>query len=397
MAKFDFDSLVERRGTDCYKWDLLQSDVLPMWVADMDFKAPEPISKALHKAVDHGVFGYGMDRKQLLKNVVSRMKQLYGWEVEEDWIVVTTGLVSGFFAAANTLCEKGDGYLIQPPVYMPFNSMQESLGYKRQENPLKLVIEGNRVSYEYDHENFTQALNSEGARTKMFLLCNPHNPIGKCFSKDELAAMAGKCLENGTVIVSDEIHSELLLGGSKHVPIATISKEIQDQTITLISPSKTFNIAGLFCGFAIISNPELRTKFKKTVGDMTLHVTSLSMVAAEAAFSGECDEWLGSLCAYLTSNRDHMIATLDQKFPELTTTIPQATYLGWLGFYHYLQNGKVSGEPAEYLLKRGKVFLNTGSAFGTGGQPFARINFGCPRSLLDDGLARLEMALSKAE
>ena len=389
MTTFDFDKLIERRGSDCYKWDLFASDILPMWVADMDFKAPEPIAKALHQAVDHGVFGYAMEGKNLLNNVVNRMKQLYGWEIQPDWIVVTTGLVSGFFAAANTLCEKGEGYLVQPPVYMPFNSMQDSLGYKRQENLLTPKLVGNHLSYDLDRESFSRALNSDGVRTKMFLLCNPHNPVGKCFDREELTFMAEKCLENETVIVSDEIHSELLLDGNKHIPIATLSKEIEDKTITLISPSKTFNIAGLFCGFAIISNEELRKKFKKTVADMTLHVSSLSMVAAEAAFSGECDEWLDALKVYLTQNRDHLVATIDRELPGVVTTNPQATYLGWLGFESYLKNGKISGEPSDYFFKHSKLMLNNGAAFGTGGQPFARINFGCQRSLLINGLDRI--------
>ena len=393
MPQFDFDQLIDRRGSDCYKWDLFSEDTLPMWVADMDFKAPEPIQLALHKAVDHGVFGYAMDGKQLLKNVVARMKQLYGWEIQEEWIVVTTGLVSGFYAAANTLCEQGDGYRIQPPVYMPFNNIQDALGFKRQENQLTLVQQGNKISYELDRDSFTKALNSEGARTKMFLLCNPHNPVGKAFSAQDLKFMADKCLENDTVIVSDEIHSELLLGDTKHIPIATLSKEIEDKTITLISPSKTFNIAGLFCGFAIISNEELRKKYKKVVGDMTLHVSSLSMVAAQAAFSGECDPWLAALKSYLTQNRDVMIATLEKSVPGLVMTVPQATYLGWIGFDPFIRSGRISGEPSDFLYKHAKLVLNNGAAFGTGGQPFARINFGCQRSLLLDGCDRIAKAL----
>lgn len=388
----DFDKIIDRRGTNSLKWDLYSSETLPMWVADKDFKVAKPITDALTKAVEHGVFGYSMESKDVRMSVVNRMKQLYDWEIEESWVVSTTGIVSGFFAAASTLCQPTDGYLIQTPVYMPFLHIQDSLGFIRQENQLKQIIDGNKISYEVDWEGFDTAFNSAGHATKMFLLCNPHNPIGKCFSRQDLQRMADKCLENGTVIVSDEIHSELLLGGSKHTPIAALSKDIEKQTITLVSPSKTFNIAGLFCGFAIIADEDLRKKYKKTLERMTLHVSSLSFVAAQAAFSGECDPWLNDLRVYLTANRDHLVHTIDTELPGVLTTIPEATYLGWLGFEQHIKSGAISPNPAEFFLKKSKVAFNSGAAFGAGGEYFLRINFGCPRALLVDGLNRIKKA-----
>lgn len=393
MTIHNFDEIIDRRGSNSFKWDLFSKEALPMWVADMDFKVPAPITSALHQAVDHAVFGYSMESKELRNNVVTRMKKLYGWEIDESWIVTTTGLVSAFFAAADLLCQDQGGYLIQTPVYMPFNQLQDAFGITRQENALLPVITGNKINYQFDAGNFSAAFHTGGVRTKMFLLCNPHNPVGKCYSRDELAIMAEKCLENEAIIVSDEIHSELLLDGNKHIPIATLSKEIENNTITLVSPSKTFNVAGLFCGFAIIANEDLRKKYKKTVERMTLHVSGLSLVAAQAAFSGECDEWLGDLNTYLTLNRNHLVSRLTADLPELITTVPQATYLGWLGFGEPIENGKLTGEPNEYLYKRGHIVLNNGAAFGPGGEKFARINFGCPRSLLDDGIDRIMDAL----
>lgn len=390
---FDFDEIIERRGTDCYKWDLFNQDMLPMWVADMDFRVPEPITKALHKAVDHAVFGYAMESKELRETVVKRMKDLYNWEIDESWVISTTGLVSAFYAAANTLCKQNDGYLIQTPVYMPFNTIEDSLGYKKQENPLLPVLTGNKLKYEIDWDNFNTAFHKNGHKTKMFLFCNPHNPVGKCFTKEELTRLGNKCVEEGTVIVSDEIHSELLLGDSVHIPIASLSKEIEQNTITLIAPSKTFNIAGLFCGFAIIANEDLRKEFKRSVERMTLHISSLSFVAAQAALSGECDPWLKALRKYLTSNRDTITKFIDSDLPEVITTIPDGTYLGWLGFEKQIANGLIKGEPSEFFFKNAKLVLNNGAAFGTGGSPFARINFGCPNSLVVDGLQRMQQAL----
>jgi cystathionine beta-lyase len=391
----NFDEIIERRGTDSVKWDLFSTDILPMWVADMDFKVPEPITKALHKTVDHSVFGYTMDSKALRQTVVDRMKKLYDWDIDESWVVATTGLVSGFFAASNMLCKPGDGYLIQTPVYMPFNQIQDALGFIRQENPLTPIVDGNKLRYEMNWDNFNAAFHSDGHPTKMFLLCNPHNPIGKCFNREDLKRMAEKCVEEGSVIVSDEIHSELLLGDNIHIPIASISKEIEKNCITLVSPSKTFNIAGLFCGFAIISDDELRKSFRKTLDKMTLHVSGLSFVAAQAAFSGDCDPWLGELKAYLTHNRDILVTYIDTNLPSVITTIPEATYLGWLSFEDHMAKGTIGSDPSDFFLKKAKVVLNNGAAFGTGGEKFARINFGCPTSLLNEGLGRIKNSLLK--
>lgn len=391
--KFNFDEIIARRGTDSVKWELYPKDVLPMWVADMDFRVPEPIVQALHKAVDHAVFGYNWDSEALRQSVVDRMDRLYGWKVERTSVVTITGLVSGFVAAANALCKPGEGYIIQPPVYMPFNSVQDMTGAYRQENQLLEKLEGRVLNYEIDWEGFDHVFHSEGRRSKMFLLCNPHNPAGAQWSRDDLEKMANKCISEETIIVSDEIHSELLLGATPHVPIATISPEIENNTITLISPSKTFNLAGLFCGFAIIPNPELRKKFKQAIGNMTLHVTSLSFPATLSAFSGECDPWLEELKSYLRANRDETVRFIDRELPDTIYTIPHATYLEWIGFQKYLADGRMNSDPAKWLLDNAKLALNDGASFGAGGQPYARLNFATSRATLLDGLERMAKAL----
>lgn len=391
---FDFDRIIDRRQTNSLKWTAYGADVLPMWVADMDFAVPEPITDALHHAIDHGVFGYELVNKTLRQTVAERMKKLYAWEVDESAIVATTGIVSAFYAAASALCAPGDGYLIQTPVYMPFNDIQKHQGVIRQEAQLVKVVQNGILHYTIDWDIFEKAFNSGGSRTKMFLLCNPHNPSGQVYSREELAKMAEICLKHNTVIVSDEIHSELLLGGSKHTPLATLSPEIAQQTITLIAPSKTFNIAGLFCGFAIIPNAELRERFKAAVEKMTLHVASLAQVAALAAFSGECDAWLDELRAYLTANRDYLVNFVERELPEIHISVPDATYLAWLDCTELVKCGKISGTPFNFFLKNARVALNDGAAFGTGGDGFVRLNFGCPRATLQEGLERIKKALN---
>jgi cysteine-S-conjugate beta-lyase len=391
---FDFNRIIDRRQTNSLKWTTYGADVLPMWVADMDFAVPEPITIALHAAVDHGVFGYELVNKTLRQTVATRMKKLYDWDVDEKSVIPVTGIVSGFYVAASALCAPGDGYLIQTPVYMPFNDIQKHQGVIRQEVQLVKEVQNGILRYALDWDVFEKAFNTGGSQTRMFLLCNPHNPTGQVYTREELAKMAEICLKNGAVIVSDEIHSELLLGGAQHTPLATLSPKVAEQTITLIAPSKTFNIAGLFCGFAIIPNPVLRERYKQEVERMTLHVASLAQVAAQAAFSGDCDAWLDELRAYLTANRDYLVNFVKRELPGIQVSVPDATYLAWLDCNELVKSGKISGSPFDFFLKEARVALNDGAAFGTGGENFVRLNFGCPRGTLAEGLERMKKALA---
>jgi len=228
----------------------------------------------------------------------------------------------------------------------------------------------------------------------MFLLCHPHNPVGKVFSRDELQAMAEICLQNDTVIVSDEIHSELMLGHAKHIPMAALSNEIADKTITLVAASKAFNTPGLFTAFAIIPNAELRKRFNQASERITGHTSSLGIIAAEIAFSGVCDDWLAELLVYLKNNRDFVVDYLTENIPEARFTVPDATYLQWIDFGAYVQSGRISDLPHKFILEKAKVALNDGSVFGEGCENFVRLNFGTPQSLIAEALERMRKALN---
>jgi len=390
---YNFDPIIERRNTDSVKWTEYPEDVMPLWVADMDFRTPEPILDAIRVALDQGVLGYEFIQPHTQKIVAERMERLYGWQVDPDWVVNTTGVVSGFNIAARAVCGAADGALVQTPVYHMFYSIYNNIGLTKQIAPFILVEDGNRIIPQLDLDVFAKAFHSNNAPTRMFLLCHPHNPLGNVFTENELQRMADICLQNDTIIVSDEIHSELLLGGSKHIPMAMLSDDIADKTITLIAPSKTFNTAGLFSAFAIIPNADLREKFKKANEQITGHVSSLGIIAAEAAFSGVCDDWLAEVLVYLKDNRDFVVDYLTENFPEARFTIPDATYLQWIDFGAYVKSGLISDVPYKFFLEKAKVALNDGAVFGEGYENFVRLNFASPRRMVAEALDRMHKSI----
>ena len=382
----NFDLVPNRRNSsNSLKWTKYPNDVLPMWVADMDFPAPKPILNALHKAVDHGVMGYEMPSKALKETVAARMDSLYGWKVKPEAVVAVTGIVSGFSVAARAFCTPKKGVLLQTPVYNEFHEVKTNVGIPQLDAPFIKHINGNILSYEIDWDIFEKQARKAG----MFLLCNPHNPLGIIFSRKELLKMAEICLRNKVLMVSDEIHSELLFDDNKFIPMAKLSPEIVKHTITLIAPSKTFNVPGLFCGFAIIPDRELREQYEKEVGHSRMHVASLGLIAAQAAFSGKCDGWLKEVCRYLAGNRDFLVEYVTEYMPDVRTTIPDATYLGWLDF---TQTG-IKDSPFEFFLKKGKVAFSDGKIFGKDGEGHIRLNFGTSRKLLEQGLEQMRKAL----
>jgi cystathionine beta-lyase len=391
--KYNFDSIIDRRSSNSIKWTQYPEDVLPLWVADMDFLTPQPILDALRASLEHGVLGYEIPSKSLMETVAARMEKLYGWKIDPEMVVATPGIVSGFNAAARAICALGEGILMQPPVYFPFLTVHENVGLVRQFAPLVRVTDGNILRYEIDFDGFEAAIGSGDVRTRMFLLCNPHNPTGNVFTPEQLSRLAEICLRQDVFICSDEIHSELLLGGAKHIPVATLSSEVAEKTITLVAPSKTFNTAGLFCGFAIIPNLELRERFRKTIERMTLHVNSLGQLAARAAFSGVCDDWLESVLVYLTANRDFVVEFVRENILDMRLTVPEATYMSLLDCNPLLEAGKITGSPFDFFLNEAKVALSDGSVFGPGGEGTVRLNFACPRSLLEQALLRIKTSL----
>lgn len=389
---YNFDQIIERRNSDSIKWTQYPADVLPMWIADMDFLTPEPIRDALHAMLDRGVLGYEFLQKHTKEVVAARMQRLHGWQVDPEWVVSTTGVVSGLNIAARAICQPGDGVLIHTPAYNMFHMLFKQLNVVKQISELPLLADGNVIHLQLDPEQFAGAFHSNNARTRMFLLCHPHNPLGHVFSRAELQSLAEISLQNDAIIVSDEIHSELLLEQSMHIPVATLAPEIAEKSITLIAASKTFNTAGLFCAFAIIPNLELRTRYLQAGEEITSHVSSMGLVASEAAFSGQCDEWLHELRIYLKENRNLIVDYLTENFPEAKFTIPQATYLHWIDFSEYVKSGKIEGTPFDFFLNKAKVALSPGKIFAENSENAVRLNFGAPRQLVEEGLERMSRA-----
>ena len=383
---YNFDLVPNRRNQNVLnKWTWYPKDVLPMWVADMDFRAPKPIRDALHKVLDQGVLGYELFSKPLQETVAARMERLYGWKVKPEAVVGTTGIVSGFNVAARAFCSSKKGYLVQSPVYNEFHEIKNSIEVPQIDAPLVKSIDGNIIQYEIDWDVFKKQVKKAG----IFLLCNPHNPLGIIFSRKDLSRMAEICIQNNVLIVSDEIHSELLLDGQEFTPMGKLSPEVAKRSITLIAPSKTFNVPGLFCGFAIIPNKELRESYMTMLRHLRIHVNSMGLHAARVAFSGQCDGWLKELRRYLKGNRDFVVDYVTEYMPDVRTTVPEATYLAWLDFTQL----NLKKSPFAFFLKKAKVALSDGAIFGEGGKGHVRLNFGTSRKLLEEGLERMRKAL----
>jgi cystathionine beta-lyase len=382
---YDFDQVIDRCHTDSAKWCRYNKDghedVLPLWVADMDFAAPEPVIRALQERVAHGVFGYGMPPDGLREIIQGRLAQLYNWQVETDDILFFPGVVTGFTLACCAIGEPGDETLVEPPVYPPMLAAPAEVG--RIPKTVQLVEGDER--YERDLDRFEAAITE---RTSLFLLCSPHNPVGRVFERGELERLAEVCLRHDVVICSDEIHCDLVFQGHPHIPIASLAPEIAAQTITLMAPSKTYNIAGLSCSVAVIQNPELRTRLKETVPHLVSHVNLLGYTAALAAYR-DGQEWLDALLAYLKANRDYLIEYLAAHMPGIRCHKPEGTYLAWLD----CRDTGIPGNPHEFFLEHARVALNDGASFGTGGEGFVRLNFGCPRAILTEALDRMQAAL----
>ena len=385
-----FDRVPNRRNPYVLnKWTTYPSDVIPMWVADMDFRSPPPVLRGLRNALDHGVMGYELPSSSLLETVAGRMERLYGWKIAPEMVIPVTGIVSGFNVAARTFCGEKKGYLVQPPVYGEFLLLKESMGLRQYESPLKQTAKDKILHYEINWEAFEKQI----SKVRLFLLCNPHNPVGLIYSRSDLRRMAEMCLAHDVIIVSDEIHSELLLDGQKFTPLAKLSKAISKRTITLAAPSKTFNVPGLFCGFAIIPDPQLRAEYALTVEKLRLHVSSLGLRAALIAFSGECDAWLADLRSYLTGNRDFLIDYIGKYLPDIRVTRPDATYLAWLDCSELVRQGRIAGSPFDFFLNEAKVAFSDGKVFGAGSAEFVRLNFGCTRRTLKQALDRVRDSL----
>ena len=380
---YDFDQIINRRGTGSDKWEKYAEDVVPMWVADMDFVSPRPVVDALQSRVAQAVFGYPGENDCLKRAIQDWLATRYDWMVDLAAIILIPGVVTGFNLASHAMRgPEGSGVLVQTPVYFPFLRAPENAGMQRQEMELTRGPDG---SYEIDVDAFEASLTDE---TRLFILCNPHNPVGRVFRQDELEGIAEICLRHGVPICSDEIHGDLVFSGQRHIPLASLDPDIAAQTITLMAPSKTFNLAGLQSSFAVIENPELRNNFLGAKQGLVGWVNLMGQVAALAAYeSGQ--EWLSQLLVYLEANRDYLSEYVRTELPGITMTKPEGTYLAWLD----CSQAGIEGNPRTFFLEQAKVALSDGPAFGQGGEGFVRLNFGCPRALLKEGLERMKTAL----
>jgi cystathionine beta-lyase len=361
-----------------------------MGIADMDFRSPEPVIQALRQRVEHGVFGYpgtiipthkgGLELCELL---AERMQRLYAWQVQPEHIIFCPGVVFGLNLTSRALCSPGESLLVQPPVYQPILEAPAHTGLQRLEAPLVQDATG---VYQVDWEAFEAALRR---KPRLFILCNPHNPVGRLFSKDELQQMAALCLQHGTLICADEIHCDLIFNGRQHSPLAALDPEIARHTVTFMAPSKTFNLAGLFTSFAIIPDPALRKRFLLALSQTSGAINLMGWTAALAAYR-DGQSWLQELLVYLQANRDYLAAFVRQELPNLKMAPPEATYLAWID----CRAAGLGEKPADFFLQQARLGLQDGTVYGTGGAGFVRLNFGCRRALLEQALQRMQQALS---
>lgn len=384
----DFDEIIDRKDSNSIKWNIPkmeygQDDILPMWVADMDFKVADEILEALKEPIDHGVIGYNLIPDSFYESIIDWLYDKYKWKVEKEWISFIPGIVPGISVATNEFTEENDEMLIQPPVYHPFYRVAENNNRKIVENPLKV----NGEKYEMDFQDMKDKITKE---TKLAILCSPHNPVGRVWTKEELEEFSKICIENDILIVSDEIHSDLIYKGYRHTPTAAISEEIAMNTITFMAPSKTFNIPGLFASVAIIPNKNIRDKFNNKLGQIELtHANTFSVAGFTAAYN-HGKQWLEEAMEYMEENADYAVEYINENIKGVKTYKPEGTYLLWLDFNEL---GKTPEEINDLLIYKGKVMLNNGEMFGLGGEGFFRLNIGCPRETLEEGLNRIKRAV----
>lgn len=386
--KYDFDEIVNRRGTNSVKWDEAKEEgVIPMWVADMDFKAAPCILEALKKRVEHGVFGYTIVPDSYYESIISWFERRHQWHIERDWIIYTSGVVPAISAIIKALTEPGDKVLVQTPVYNCFFSSIRNNGCTIAENAL--VRKGN--SYEIDFDDFERQAADE--KTKVFLLCNPHNPAGRVWTPEELSRMNDICLRHGVKVIADEIHCELVMPGHVFTPFAAVSKACQDNCITTNSPTKSFNIAGLQIANIITNNAEDRQKIDRAINiNEVCDVNPFGVIALQAAYN-EGEDWIDQLNVYLWENYQALKTFFKDNLPQLEVINLEGTYLVWV---NVRATGMTGNKLTEKLLKEGKVFVNRGTMYGkTTGEDYIRINIAMPRSLMLEGLKRMKSVIDK--
>lgn len=386
----NFDEIIERRNTDSIKYDFaahrgMPEGLLPLWVADMDFRTPPCVIEALVEKSRHGIFGYSESREDYFEVLQSWFRRRFGWEIEPGWLIKTPGVVFAICMAIRALTQEGDAVLIQQPVYYPFAS-----GIT--ENSRELVV--NELAYEngryhIDFEDFERKITEH--RVKMFILCSPHNPVGRVWTKDELIRMGDICAKHGVIVVADEIHADFVYPGCSHTVFASLKPEFANITVTCTAPTKTFNLAGLQISNIFVSNQPMRRRIKQEISRAGYsQVNVMGMVACKAAYAhGEA--WLEELKAYLTGNLDFVRSFISAHMPQIRLVEPEGTYLVWLDCRALGLNDKALDE---LVIQRAKLWLDGGHMFGQGGSGFQRINIACPRSLLEQAMEQLAAAVA---
>ena len=385
---YNFDEVIDRSNSDCSKIENLKplfgrEDIIPLWVADMDFKSPPAITRALMKRVEHGVFGYTVQSDEYFNSIINWLNRRYNWKTNKNDINYVPGVVKGFSIAIEEFTEVGDNIIIQPPVYHPFRIMTKSLNRNVVNNPL--VLENGQ--YRMDFDGLRKIVSEK--KCKMLIFCNPHNPGGRVWSIEELKELSEICFENEILVISDEIHSDMALPGFTHTPFATVSSEADNNSITLMAPSKTFNIAGIVSSFAVISNKEIRDKYYSFVKKRGLDEGNLFAYTATVSAYNECDDWLDEMLKYVQSNVDFVDSYLKNNIPEIKAILPEASFLIWLDCrsLNLSQN-----ELVKLFVDKAGLALNDGSIFGPGGEGFMRLNVGSPKSILEKALSNLKNA-----
>lgn len=389
MTTFDFDSAPDRRGTGSVKWDLDgDADLLQMWVADMDFPVAPPIDAAIRKRVSHPVYGYGMGGRTVAEPVAAWLSARHGWSVDPRWVLYSPGVVPSIAAALFAFTKEGDGVVIQPPVYHPFSRVVAGNGRRLLENPL--IEEGGR--WRMDLKGLEEVL-ALGAR--MLVLCSPHNPVGRVWRKEELDAVVELCAASDAVIVSDEIHADLLAPGARHFPTASVSSAAAERVVALVSSSKTFNIAGISVSSCIVPDPELRHRLAAQFGALGLETPNVVGLAAQTAAYAEGGPWLDALLAYIEGNYRRLSERLAAEAPIFSLAPREGTYLAWMDCRAFAaERGFDPRSLVRFFRERARVRFDEGLKFGTGGEFYMRINLACPRRVVDVAVDRIVESLA---
>ncbi len=385
--QYNFDEVIDRSNTDCVKYDLCQlifgtDHVIPMWVADMDFRTPDFILNAIRERAKHEILGYSIRPDSYFTSLINWLKRRHNWEIQKDWITFSPGIVPAVNMAVLAFTKRRDQIIIQPPVYFPFFDAVTKHGRKLVYN--QLIMENGRYRMDFDN---LEKLCRDGAG--MLILSNPHNPAGNAWTKEELEQMAAICLKYNVLIVSDEIHCDLVNRGYKHTVLASISPEIAAQTIIMMAPSKTFNMAGMATASVITSNPVLRKKFLRVLDALHIGMGNLfGNVASEAAYTLG-DEWLEQLLDYINGNIQILTEFTENHLPQIKVIRPEATYMVWLDFSG---TGMSNPELKKFMIEKAGLGLNEGIQFGPGGEGYMRMNLACPRQTLMKALEQLKAA-----